>query len=50
MKNGGFVDNNKKKQNLEVEYQIPCMYFSNANDDIFDDVFDEEEETKMHEK
>ena len=26
------------------------MYFSNANDDIFDDVFDEEEETKMHEK
>jgi len=26
------------------------MYFSNANDDIFDDVFDEEEERKVHEK
>jgi len=26
------------------------MFFSNANEDIFEDVFDEEEERKMHEK
>ena len=50
VKNGGFVDDRKKKQNLEVDYQIPCMYFSNANEDIFDDVFGDEEEKKYHEK